>query len=477
MPPEKSQLFTNAKKVITVDPIPRNIHPTHNEEQRKARAKAILDKIKHETKVPFVDAARYWNRGVYAVSVVDAHGSLVNAATVVTNFTHEAEEMAIAVALRSCTGASVIYSDSRTAIRTFSAALVSSRAAAVVNKLFCQERGEENFPSSHIALFPAHMGNISGPPDCNPNERAHQLARELTFRVCGPPPRFNTAWKNLDNKDPLVSYHELASSHRLGRQIFPPPHTKLNRAQAITYRQLQIQHVGEQFVSFLLDTIESVEVEEEVAELSLGTLLSLNLHLQSEADNFVLRTLATRKDARALTERLMLLVNREDDPARVLTHEVKGVPNSVLKMLAELFSDSTTAELFYLNDVAVLVDIVARQLSDLPPGDKMSAPLEVVVSAVPSVSGHLDDFGICHFSGHQHILLAQPVLEKSHITFGTTVTGKLDDLLTKFLTFCEVICPLAYSGLWHTVSTQKPSVRKAFGESRCANLLPSAAEM
>ncbi|KAH6935807.1 hypothetical protein HPB50_010294 [Hyalomma asiaticum] len=132
MPPEKSQLFTNAKKAITVDPIPRNIHPTHNEGRRKARAKAILDKIKHnETKVLFVDAARYWNRGAYAVSVVDAHGSLVNAATVVTNFTHEAEEMAIAVALRSCTGASVIYSDSRTAIRTFSAALVSSKAAAI----------------------------------------------------------------------------------------------------------------------------------------------------------------------------------------------------------------------------------------------------------------------------------------------------------------------------------------------------------
>ncbi|KAH6937028.1 hypothetical protein HPB50_025147 [Hyalomma asiaticum] len=139
MPPEKSQLFTNAKKAITVDPIPRNIHPTHNERRRKARAKAILDKITHnETKVLFVDAARYWNRGAYAVSVVDAHGSLVNAATVVTNFTHEAEEMAIAVALRSCTGASVIYSDSRTAIRTFSAAIVSSKAAAVVNKLFCQ---------------------------------------------------------------------------------------------------------------------------------------------------------------------------------------------------------------------------------------------------------------------------------------------------------------------------------------------------
>ncbi|KAH7982687.1 hypothetical protein HPB52_006503 [Rhipicephalus sanguineus] len=114
-----------------------------------------------------VDAARYWNRGAYAVSVVDAHGSLVNAATVVTNFTHEAEEMAIAVALLSCTGASIIHSDSRTAIRTLSAALVSSKAATVVNKLFYQERGEDNFPSSQVTWFPAHMGNISGSPSCN----------------------------------------------------------------------------------------------------------------------------------------------------------------------------------------------------------------------------------------------------------------------------------------------------------------------
>ncbi|XP_072143051.1 uncharacterized protein [Dermacentor andersoni] len=110
MPPEKSQLCRNAKRSITVDPIPRNIHPTQNEGRRKARAKAILGNIKlNKTQVIFVDAARYWNRGANAVSVDDAHGSLVNAATVVTNFTHEAEEMAITVALRSFKGASVIY--------------------------------------------------------------------------------------------------------------------------------------------------------------------------------------------------------------------------------------------------------------------------------------------------------------------------------------------------------------------------------
>ncbi|KAH6920870.1 hypothetical protein HPB50_028145 [Hyalomma asiaticum] len=97
-------LPVESKSVPWVDPTRKNIHPTHNEGRIQARAKAILDKIKHkETKVLFVDAARYCNRAAYAVFVVDAHGSLVNTATVVTNFTHEAEEMAIAVYFQEVT--------------------------------------------------------------------------------------------------------------------------------------------------------------------------------------------------------------------------------------------------------------------------------------------------------------------------------------------------------------------------------------
>ncbi|KAH7981868.1 hypothetical protein HPB52_001357 [Rhipicephalus sanguineus] len=189
--------------------------------RRKARAKAILAKIMcNET---------YWHRGAYAVSVVDAHGSLVNAATVVTNFTNEAEEMAIAVALQSCTGASIIYSDSRTAISTFSAALVSSKAATVVNKLFYQERGEDNFPSSHITSFPTHMGNISGSPSCNPNERAHQLARELTFR------RFEAQSSSL--------------SSRLSRGPGPSPNDSVYRPQPGWSRRIDWRGLQHRFLS------------------------------------------------------------------------------------------------------------------------------------------------------------------------------------------------------------------------------------
>jgi hypothetical protein len=46
--------------------------------------------------------------------------------------------------------------------------------------------------------------------------------------------------------------------------------------------------------------------------------------------------------------------------------------HSVLKLFIDLFSGSTTAQLFYTNDTKVLVDIIARQLADLSPGDEVS---------------------------------------------------------------------------------------------------------
>jgi hypothetical protein len=45
--------------------------------------------------------------------------------------------------------------------------------------------------------------------------------------------------------------------------------------------------------------------------------------------------------------------------------------NSVLKLFIDLFSGDTTAQLFYTNDTKVLVDIVARQLADLSPGEEV----------------------------------------------------------------------------------------------------------
>lgn len=57
----------------------------------------------------------------------------------------------------------------------------------------------------------------------------------------------------------------------------------------------------------------------------------------------------------------------------VLKH-TKPPVNSVLKMLVDLFSIPETTQLFYTNDVKVLIDILVRQLSDLSAGDVVSPP-------------------------------------------------------------------------------------------------------
>lgn len=59
-----------------------------------------------------------------------------------------------------------------------------------------------------------------------------------------------------------------------------------------------------------------------------------------------------------------------DDPVRIFEHE-PAPPNSVLKLFIDLFSKSSTANLFYTNDVKVLIDIIVRQLADLSPGDQV----------------------------------------------------------------------------------------------------------
>ncbi|KAH7952310.1 hypothetical protein HPB52_021450 [Rhipicephalus sanguineus] len=133
MPPEKDKISSAIRGAICVDPLPRNIHPVHNEGRRKARPD-ILGKIDFSSTALFVDAARYWKKDAYVVTVVNSKGSLVNAATVVTGFTHEAEELAIAVALQERRRDVTIFSDSRTAIRSFSSFVVSAAAASIVNK-------------------------------------------------------------------------------------------------------------------------------------------------------------------------------------------------------------------------------------------------------------------------------------------------------------------------------------------------------
>lgn len=126
------------------------MHPVHNLERRKARAKALLQEIEHDREhAAFVDAA--WVRGkkAFTAVVVDADGLTRDAITIMTKDTTVAEQVAIALALRNNKWTK-IYSDSKMAIRHFTNGFVTKRAAQLIGELDSQE--------IEIRWFPAHMG-------------------------------------------------------------------------------------------------------------------------------------------------------------------------------------------------------------------------------------------------------------------------------------------------------------------------------
>lgn len=55
-----------------------------------------------------------------------------------------------------------------------------------------------------------------------------------------------------------------------------------------------------------------------------------------------------------------------EDPARFLEHRPYPA-NSLLKMITDIFTSEDTSNLFYKNDVKVLIDIVLRNLIDNAP--------------------------------------------------------------------------------------------------------------
>lgn len=160
---------------------------------------------------------------------------MVNAASVYTKTAHVAEEAAIALALHSAKAPAVVYSDSRTAVRSFSSALVSQQANSIVTKALQRTR-ESSEGGYHITWFPAHLDGSVNPLGCNPNEQAHRLARDFTYRAAAD----SHARNEVDiHKDSLCTFHEIVSHYRLTRKKFPLPHPKLNKPQASTFRLLQ----------------------------------------------------------------------------------------------------------------------------------------------------------------------------------------------------------------------------------------------
>ncbi|XP_012549543.1 NCK-interacting protein with SH3 domain isoform X1 [Bombyx mori] len=131
------------------------------------------------------------------------------------------------------------------------------------------------------------------------------------------------------------------------------------------------EQLGLEFAQFLLELLEDppeTDVDEQIPDLFSTLLLAYNLQFENPFDNILLNALETRDMAKTFCEKVLLLLNREEDPVRIFEHE-PAPTHSVLKLVIDLFSRKKTADHFYTNDVKVAIDIVVRQLADLSPGD------------------------------------------------------------------------------------------------------------
>jgi hypothetical protein len=127
---------------------------------------------------------------------------------------------------------------------------------------------------------------------------------------------------------------------------------------------------SEDYISFLMDTIESPPEEDTddlLPDAFLNVLLAFNQHFTDPESNLVMSVLKTKQDPRHFSEKLMFLINRGDDPVALGEPQC---PDSLTKFALDVFSSAQTAGMFYTTDLMVLIDIVLRQISDLCPGDE-----------------------------------------------------------------------------------------------------------
>ncbi|KAH8421378.1 hypothetical protein KR009_003668 [Drosophila setifemur] len=125
-------------------------------------------------------------------------------------------------------------------------------------------------------------------------------------------------------------------------------------------------YLGVHFASFLLEIVEGNNPEH-LVDMVIALILAFNQQFSMYTFNVIIEGMQNLPSAKVFTEKLLLLLNREDDPTRLLKHPNEQM-NTVLRMFIDIFSLPDTAGMFYTNDIKVLIDIVVRQLSDLDAG-------------------------------------------------------------------------------------------------------------
>ncbi|XP_021542609.1 NCK-interacting protein with SH3 domain isoform X2 [Neomonachus schauinslandi] len=152
--------------------------------------------------------------------------------------------------------------------------------------------------------------------------------------------------------------------------------------EAVPYAHYE--HLGTPFAQFLLSIVEDglpLDTTEQLPDLCMNLLLALNLHLPAPDQNVVMSALSKHSNVKIFSEKLLLLLNRGDDPVRIFKHEPQP-PHSILKFLQDVFASPATAAIFYHTDMMALIDITVRHIADLSPGDKLRVEYLSLMRAV-----------------------------------------------------------------------------------------------
>ncbi|CAH6777675.1 NCK-interacting protein with SH3 domain [Phodopus roborovskii] len=159
--------------------------------------------------------------------------------------------------------------------------------------------------------------------------------------------------------------------------------------EAVPYAHYE--HLGTPFAQFLLSIVEDglpLDTTEQLPDLCMNLLLALNLHLTAPDQNVIMAALSKHTNVKIFSEKLLLLLNRGDDPVRIFKHEPQP-PHSVLKFLQDVCGSPATASIFYHTDMMALIDITVRQIADLSPGDKLRMEYLSLMHAVVRSTSYL----------------------------------------------------------------------------------------
>ena len=122
-------------------------------------------------------------------------------------------------------------------------------------------------------------------------------------------------------------------------------------------------------VSIMFDVLEGTD--DFAYKATASAIIAANSHFGDRGANVVMMTLKTHKNKALLAEAMLGQLNDLGYP-NADTPSLRGKLRSLLQALEDVFVLPETADFFYVNDLNVLIDVVLRELTNLPMSDELT---------------------------------------------------------------------------------------------------------